>query len=64
MISPEDITILVDYLRNEKPVSNSDIERVTKKLELIKKQLDIQSELQDKLLDVRKELEALDKDEK
>lgn len=63
MINPEDINVLVDYLRGE-TVDDKAIDRITKKLELIKKQLDIQESQRQELLKIREDLEALDKEDK
>ena len=63
MINPEDINVLVDYLRGE-TVDNKAIDRITKKLELIKKQIDIQESQRQELLKIREDLEALDKEDK
>lgn len=63
MINPEDIKLLVDYLHGV-TVDNEAIEKLTKKLELIKKQIEIQESQREDLLKIREELEALDKDDK
>lgn len=63
MINPEDITVLVAYLRGE-TVEDKAVDKITKKLELIKKQLDIQESQRQELLKIREDLEALDKEDK
>lgn len=63
MISPEDVKLLVTYLHGG-TVDNDAIAKLTKKLELIEQQIEIQESQREALLKIREELEALDKDDK
>lgn len=58
MISPEDMKLILSYLKDEQ-VDSKELEKLTKKVELIVKQIDIQEEANKKLDDIRKELSEI-----
>lgn len=58
MISPEDMKLILSYLKDEQ-VDSKELEKLTKKIELIVKQIDIQEEANKKLDDIRKELSEI-----
>ena len=62
MLNKEDIECLVKYFDNI-AIESSDLVKVYQKLVLLKKQVDLQSEFQNKSLEIRKEFEDLDKKE-
>lgn len=55
MITPDEIKLLNSLLKGEK-VADEDLEKLSKKMELIAKQIEIQDEANLKLEEIRKEL--------
>lgn len=58
MIAPEDIKLLFSYL-NDEQVDSKELDKLTKKIELIVKQIDIQDEANKKLTEIREELSKI-----
>lgn len=58
MIAPEDIKLLFSYL-NDEQVDSKELDKLTKKIELIVKQIDIQDEANKKLAEIREELSKI-----
>lgn len=58
MIAPEDIKLLFSYL-NDEQVDSKELDKLTKKIELIVKQIDIQDEANKKLSEIREELSKI-----
>lgn len=58
MIAPEDIKLLFSYL-NDEQVDSKELDKLTKKIELIVKQIDIQEEANKKLNEIREELSKI-----
>lgn len=58
MIAPEDIKLLFSYL-NDEQVDSKKLDKLTKKIELIVKQIDIQDEANKKLAEIREELSKI-----
>lgn len=58
MIAPEDIKLILSYLKDEQ-VDSKELNKLTKKIELIVKQIEIQDSANKELESVRKELASL-----
>lgn len=58
MIAPEDIKLILSYLKDEQ-VDTKELDKLTKKIELIVKQIEIQDSANKELEEVRKELASL-----
>lgn len=59
MLSKEELRLLTDFV-NHKTVNNSELEKLTKKLNLIVKQLDIMEKAQKETAEIQDEIVKLD----
>lgn len=60
MITPEEVKLIKNYL-NDEQVDSKELDKLIKKLDLIVKQIEIQDEANQKLAEIRVELDKLDK---
>ena len=60
MITPDEVKLLQKYL-NDESVDTKELDKLSKKLDLIVEQIKIQDEANKKLMDIREKLDKLDK---
>lgn len=60
MITPDEVKLLQKYL-NDEQVDTKELDKLSKKLDLIVEQIKIQDEANKKLMEIREKLDKLDK---
>ena len=60
MITPDEVKLLQKYL-NDEQVDTKELSKLSKKLDLIVEQIDLQEEANKKLAEIREKLDKLDK---